>query len=130
EEIKETSYYETINGKLSIGAIPSLCIRLLPKTLALFRNKFPNVTIDIVEGGTFRIEDTILAEKTDLGFIAVNNHNDYNGHKELIFESIASNNIMAYVGEESPLASKKTTTFSEIIKHPIVTFNPEYKMYQ
>ncbi|MEK3937160.1 LysR family transcriptional regulator [Sporosarcina sp. FSL W7-1349] len=115
-----------IAGSLSLAAIPSLCITLLPKALEIYKNKYPNVKIEIVEGGSMQVKELVKTGKVDLGLASSREISDYN--EELIFESLLTGQIMACVGKQSKLSNRKEISFKEIVKHSIVIFNEQYRM--
>ncbi|PAV28891.1 LysR family transcriptional regulator [Virgibacillus profundi] len=65
-EVKETG--KGIKGKLSIGCVKS-CFSLLPKRLKLFRDLYPNVSIELREGDTFRLTEQLHNRNIDLAIV-------------------------------------------------------------
>lgn len=132
EEIRDEANHNSklLTGTLSIAAVPSFCLSLLPKVLVEYKEKYPGVSITIFEGGTPEIEKNVLSGKIDLGFTATSVQSSYDSHKELDFNYLSKARVIACVGQKSSLSAFKSISFEEIIKHPFVTYKPEYKLYQ
>ncbi len=55
-------------GTLRIGTYASIADQWLPKVLARFHGDYPNIRIELHEGGRQEIEDELLEHRADLGF--------------------------------------------------------------
>ncbi|WP_248923863.1 LysR family transcriptional regulator [Paenibacillus hamazuiensis] len=116
-----------LTGTISIATIPSMCMTLLPKTLAVFKSKFPKVQIEIIEAGSIKAKDSVLNGEVELGLVSRRQPSDFDDAK-LQFEPLLIGETMACVSKYFALSSKKNISLEEIIKHPIVIFNQEYRM--
>ena len=63
-EVKEQGM--GIRGKLSIGTVMS-CVSYLPKPIQIYQQKYPNVTFQLWEGDSHRVEELLQARIIDLG---------------------------------------------------------------
>ncbi|MCL4442135.1 MAG: LysR family transcriptional regulator [Firmicutes bacterium] len=131
EEMKEVAHSEhaLLSGRLSIATIPTIAMTIFPKILVTFKNRFPGVNVDIFEAGSLEIEKNILNGQFDIGFISIRNIEEIKDKEDLFFEEVINSKIMACVGQKSPLSPKKSITFKEIVQHPILMYNPQYKLY-
>ena len=116
----------TLSGTLSIATVPSFCATLLPKSIGVFKNNFPNVQIDIIEEGTIQIENHLLKHNVDIGLTS---NRGPNLSPRLSFMPIIPSEIMACVNKQSALANKKKIKFADIINYPIVILNSEYRIH-
>lgn len=114
-----------LTGSLSLSAVPTLCLTILPRALSIFKNRYPDVDIEIHEEGAKIVTQQVLADKVELGLIAARNEID----PRLTFESLMQSQIKVCVSKHSPLANRKEVSLKEIIKYPIVTFNKNYQMH-
>ncbi|WP_284037026.1 LysR family transcriptional regulator [Neobacillus sp. 114] len=114
-----------LTGTIYITTIPSMCVTLLPKTLAVFKSKFQNVHVEIIESGSRKAHDDVLNGHVDLGLICTQSM-DYD--EKLTFERLITGETMVCVGKQFPLPEKRKITLQEMIKYPIVIFNQEYWM--
>src|SRR5690606_33447840 len=104
-----------LTGSLSLAAIPSLCMTLLRKTLEVFKNRYPNIKIEIIEGGSIQVKELVLNGKVDLGLASNREPKDYDNG--FIFESLLTGQIMACVGKKFRLSNRQEISFKEIIKY-------------
>ncbi|KAB2336247.1 LysR family transcriptional regulator [Cytobacillus depressus] len=133
EELKEVSNAESdqLNGTLSFSVIPSVCMSVLPKTLAAYKDRFPLVKIELTVQGSLQIESDVLNGKIDIGIISNGNYEQKNWeHSEkLSFEKLHDFKTLACVGQQSPLSRNDSVSPEEILNYPIVISNSDYKMY-
>lgn len=123
EELKKQAnlHATMLNGRLSIATIPSLSMSLLPKTLSVFTKRFPGVEVELIEDNSSKVIKSVEKSEVDLGLIGVL---DQSPSPKINTVSFMKTKIMACVGKHSPLAHKKSVTFSEIIKYPILSNSP------
>lgn len=131
-DIKESSLsnFKLLTGNITIKGVPGFYTSLLSSALVSFKKKFPGITLKLFEGGSLEIEKDILAKTVDLGFVAVDNKDYFENNSKLIFKPLTTGNIMACVGQKSPLANKNSLSMQEIIKHPLISLKPGYQMYE
>ncbi|QGM29973.1 LysR family transcriptional regulator [Bacillus sp. N3536] len=61
---------EGVKGTLAIG-VSSSCLKLLPKVVKSFRNKYPNVYIKIYEGDSSYLENLLANHKIELALMVL-----------------------------------------------------------
>ncbi|MBB6734221.1 LysR family transcriptional regulator [Cohnella sp. CBP 2801] len=59
-----------LRGKVTIGSFPAASANLLPETIAVFRNRYPNVRIELTEGTSDQIKAWVDAHSVDVGIVA------------------------------------------------------------
>lgn len=59
-----------LNGKIKVGSFPAVSTNILPKTIALFRSKYPLVNIELVEGTSNQIKEWVEDRTVDMGIVA------------------------------------------------------------
>lgn len=89
-EVKEQR--EGIRGKLSIGTVMS-CVPYLPPALNFFREMYPNVSFQLFEEDSRRVEDLLRSKEIELGII------------RLPLQSQNINNISIYPLQSDPLVA-------------------------
>lgn len=129
DEIKSLSSKQQslLSGKIKIGAIPSFCITILPKTIVAFKHKYPNINIEIVEEGSLEIVNHLNNGEIDIGLVSRRKVTTFD--KSMYFTPLFEGRVMACVNNKSPLASKKNVSLEEIISWPLVLFNQNYRMH-
>lgn len=126
EELRETADFQSnqLSGFLSIASVPSLCLSVLPSTLAIFKAKHAGVELEMLELDYPQIKQEVQSGKVDIGLIAVSrNYEETN--KKLITETLMDSRVMACVGKNSPLAHRKSISLEELVHQPIL-LNSEY----
>lgn len=61
-------------GELVIGASTTIAQYILPKIIAKFMKRFPDVKLSLISGNTTQIEQYILENKVDIGFVEGASH--------------------------------------------------------
>lgn len=71
EQIRNTitALKRGVGGRLSVGFVGSATYLLLPRVLPLFRERYPNVVLDLREGTTTQILRELESGKLDLGLV-------------------------------------------------------------
>lgn len=64
-------------GTIRIGTLASISFSWLPRIIHSFQWDFPNVNIEIKEGGIKEIESWIADDSIDIGFLSIQKHSDY-----------------------------------------------------
>ncbi|MGM7724794.1 LysR family transcriptional regulator [Metabacillus sp. Hm71] len=59
-----------LSGKIKVGSFPAVSTNILPNTIALFRSKYPLVTIELVEGTSNQIKEWVEDRTVDMGIVA------------------------------------------------------------
>ncbi|MDR7246248.1 LysR family transcriptional regulator [Priestia megaterium] len=59
-----------LSGKIKVGSFPAASTNILPKTLALFRAKYPLVNIELIEGTSNQIKKWVGDRTVDMGIVA------------------------------------------------------------
>jgi LysR family hydrogen peroxide-inducible transcriptional activator len=68
-QIFAQGYHKDVIGEVSIGIIPTIAPYLIPKFLASFQIKFPNLKLNIYETTTENIYNSINEGKLDIGIL-------------------------------------------------------------
>jgi DNA-binding transcriptional LysR family regulator len=59
-----------LSGKIKVGSFPAVSTNILPKTIALFRSKYPLVKIELAEGTSNQIKEWVAHRTVDMGIVA------------------------------------------------------------
>lgn len=60
---------ENVKGSMKLGASTTVAQYVLPKYLAQFKQKFPDIHIELTDGNTEHIENLLTEDKIDLGIV-------------------------------------------------------------
>jgi len=61
--------HDQLKGSIRLGASTTVAQYVLPRFLARFREKHPDVSLQLLSGNTGQIEDLLLENKLDLGIV-------------------------------------------------------------
>ncbi|MFB5664090.1 LysR family transcriptional regulator [Alteribacillus sp. HJP-4] len=61
---------QLLSGKVKVGSFPAVSTNILPMTLALFRSKYPDVYIELIEGTSDQIKEWVEDRTVDMGIVA------------------------------------------------------------
>ncbi len=114
----------SLQGSLSVIAIPSFSLTILPKTLGAFNNRYSDVQIELSENGSMYATQCVLDEKADLALISIEKNTQ--SDPGISFEPLISSKTIAFVGKHSPLANKKEISIKEIFQYPVILLNKGY----
>ena len=64
-------------GAIIIGSFASCAVHWLPKIISNFQKKYPEITIEIIEGSESELSDWVSANKVDIGFTSYQKHQPY-----------------------------------------------------
>lgn len=97
-------------GTLTIGASTTLAQYVLPKLLAAFRTKHPEVQLQLISGNTEYIEQGLISGIMDIGFIEGQSRN-----KQIKYLPFGKDEIVLVGRTEHPLAKKKNLRVADLL---------------
>jgi len=120
------------NLKIIISALPLMDNNLLHNALTLFNKKHPKVNIIIGESDFQNAISSVSTNNANIGIITATEKlltgddplsiKDF--YNKVIFEELYSDKIVMCVGKMLPLAYRKSISFKEAIKYPIIVYQP------
>jgi DNA-binding transcriptional LysR family regulator len=99
-----------------VGAIDSAAAGLLPMLLRDFRERRPDVTVQLVEDKTIRLLPRLLSGRLDLAFVRPPESPD----KRLEFMFLFHETAVVAVSDHHPLASRKCLTIADLVDQPLI----------
>ena len=96
-------------GHLRIGASTTIAICLLPHFLAKFKKEYPLIELQVGVENTSSIEEKILSNELDIGFVGGHLVSD-----DLIVEPFYNEEMVVVVGSKHPFVKKKRVTLKEL----------------
>jgi DNA-binding transcriptional LysR family regulator len=99
-----------------VGAIDSAAAGLLPMLLRDFRERRPDVTVQLVEDKTIRLLPRLLSGRLDLAFVRPPESPD----KRLEFMFLFHETAVVAVSDHHPLASRKCVTIADLVDQPLI----------
>ncbi|WP_284139761.1 MULTISPECIES: LysR family transcriptional regulator [unclassified Virgibacillus] len=113
-----------VTGELRLAGMPGVTPTLV-KIAAQLKRKYRNITVEIIEKGSFEIMEGFLENNLDAGFIAMS-EKMIQQRVEFTFESVIEGKIVLCVGRDSPLSKKKSLTPEELKNQTFVLYQDDY----
>lgn len=96
------------SGNLRIASFTSISVHWLPPIIRAFKQSYPNIRIQLMEGGAQRIDQLICEGSVDLGFLS------YQEQSENEFIPLANDELMAVLPRAHALAKRKACAITEL----------------
>ena len=106
---------DSVAGSVTVGAIPTVAPYLLPRVLASFSRKFPQVQLTVIEEITPVLLDRLRASAVDLAVLAL----PIRGHE---FESapLLTEPLFAVLPQKHKLARRRSISLKDVRKEPFL----------
>ncbi|MEZ8968148.1 LysR family transcriptional regulator [Vibrio breoganii] len=108
-------------GEVRLGAPSMMGSYFFPRVVMAFKSQYPDLKLTLVEAGTRSIRKMLLEGELDLGVINCDDVPD-----DLHVDHLFTSQMVAVVGSEHELASKKTIGFEEFFEYELVMFKHGY----
>ncbi|PKH02622.1 LysR family transcriptional regulator [Psychromonas sp. MB-3u-54] len=109
------------SGSINFGVPAMIGSYYLPETLALFKQRYPGIQINIHEAGTATLAKMLLDGELDLAIIRADRH-----HDNIRCITLAKEQIVACVPREHEFAKRENITLEEFCSQPLVLFREGY----
>lgn len=111
-------------GHIRIGLPPILDSTFFPKIIGHFHAEYPNITYQLVEDGSKKIEDAIEADLLDIGVIVLPTNTELFHSFSLLEED-----IKIILHPEHPLAQHPEVDLRELENEDFILFNKDYVLH-
>jgi len=106
---------ELVTGELTIGASFTIGEYILPRVLAAFSKKFPEVKYSVTIGNTELIHERALEGSIDVGLVEGNIED-----KQLAIQEFLGDEMVLIVSKQHPLAKNKYVTRDDLINETFI----------
>lgn len=103
-----------VGGKLRIGSFTSVTTLWLPGIITYFRDNYPDVELEIVDGNYSDIKHWIRHGRIDAGFLAGKVGDDF------VFHELLQDPLLVVMAKNHPLSQKEVLSLDDIVKYPII----------
>lgn len=118
-EFELASINQNVKGTIKLGASTTFGQYILPQYLALFKQKFPDISIELTEGNTEQIE-SLLAEGTiDLGIVEGQSR-----RKNIKYTPFIKDEIVLCASNSNKIHVNPAITLGELQKIPLLMREP------
>jgi LysR family hydrogen peroxide-inducible transcriptional activator len=112
-----------VSGRLSVGAIPSIALYILPKLIGRFQQAYPKVTFELFEDTTEKLSQRLENGTLDL-VIASGSDETPN----LARYSLGREPLLLLVPEHHRLARRKSVRWSELAEEKFLLLHDEHSL--
>jgi DNA-binding transcriptional LysR family regulator len=100
------------HGRLRVGASTTPGFYLLPGLFGRFHARYPRVDLHYAVENSLRIEQMIVRNELDLGFVGA-----HLAHDDLDLERLVDDEIVCFAGSSHPLAGRRRIAPRSLKKH-------------
>jgi DNA-binding transcriptional LysR family regulator len=114
---------EEVGGKLSVGAIPSIAVYVLPKLIRRFQQRYPKVTFELFEDTTDK-----LAQRLEDGTLDVVLASSGDEPRSLESHSLGEEPLLMLLPEKHRLARKKTIKWADLVSEKFLLLHEVHSL--
>lgn len=107
-----------VEGKLQVGSFSSVTALFMPEIIHYFKENYPKVEVEILDGNYDEIRDWITHGQVDCGFLSSIVADD------LKFYPLWEDQLCALLPENHPLTKKESVTLQELFHYPLIIETP------
>jgi LysR family hydrogen peroxide-inducible transcriptional activator len=100
---------QEVAGRLSVGAIPSISVYVLPRLMGRFQRSYPKVTFELFEDMTDKLAQRLEDGTVDVVLATMDEHGPTLSH-----HSLGKEPLLLLVPEKHRLASRPTIKWSDL----------------
>lgn len=112
------NYNEDQRTKISMACIPTIARTVLPESLSLFRQRYPNVRVVVRESSSEEVRSSVYNHDVEFGITNIREN-----PIDLICELIANDPYYLICSLTHPLAQRESVQWSELSQHRLVGFS-------
>ncbi len=109
-----------LDGVVNVGCIPTLLGSFLPNIIKQFKNEYTDVKMNVFQGMSLDIAESVALGKYDIGFCSKVEAED-----ELYFIPIMAQEIILIVNENHELAKRTEISIKEVRDFKVLTYRAE-----
>ena len=106
---------DSVSGSIRIGASTTLAQYVLPRILAFFKARYPDIDFTFTSGNSEVIEHMVMGEEIDIAIVEGNSH-----HPQITYEPFVKDEIVLVSRTGSSLAQKGEIKTTQLIGIPLI----------
>ncbi len=114
---------QEVAGRLSVGAVPSIALYVLPRLILQFQQRYPKVTFELFEDTTDK-----LAQRLEDGMLDVVLASSGDEPATLEHHSLGKEPLLLLVPEKHRLARKKAIKWSDLAEEKFLLLHPVHSL--
>ncbi|SFL93150.1 LysR family transcriptional regulator [Pelosinus propionicus] len=115
-----SSIHGVATGTIRIGTFHSISTQWLPKIIYKFRTDYPNIKIQLMEGGMDQLEMWLKDNYIDLAFLS------YKDHRQSKWIPLKEDHLVAVLPPNHPLATKDYITPTDFMQNDFILSSPGF----
>lgn len=104
-----------VKGNLSVGASTTIANYLLPAVIVAFKEKYPNIKVNLHVGNTRGVVDFLNSGNIDIGLVEGEVQ-----RQKIVIEKLLTDELVLIMSPAHPWAKKKDIPISELTEEPII----------
>jgi LysR family carnitine catabolism transcriptional activator len=107
---------ERARGHLNFASTPSVAAAVLPKLIAEYRQRYPQIAVTMQDVAPDRLTVPVLTEEAEFSI-------GTQGHKPegIVLQCLVRDHMCAICLKESPLAKKRVVNWKDVLAQPCIT---------
>jgi DNA-binding transcriptional LysR family regulator len=107
-------------GLVTVAALPSMAAALMPKAIRKLSESYPGITVRVQDGVAATVASLVKSGQVDFGISSLTR-----GDRDLTSHALLVDRLFAVVPAGHPLARKRSTSVTELAKHPLVVMGTD-----
>ncbi|WP_440876395.1 LysR substrate-binding domain-containing protein [Thalassotalea sp. PLHSN55] len=108
-------------GSISLGVSAMMGSYYFPQMLSSFKQKYPNITIHLIDQGTASLEQKLLNGELDLALVRSDQQ-----HENMRYMPLIEEEVVAAMASEHVLAQQQKLSLAQFCQQPLVLFHQGY----
>ncbi len=106
---------DTFKGTLRIGASSTIAQYVIPKVIAAFHKRYPEIELFLFDGNSFEVEQKLLGNEIDLALVE-----NESSQSDIKYVDFLNDEIIAVTGSSSVYSKLEAISFADLQNIPIV----------
>lgn len=105
----------TIGGEFKIGASSTIAQYVIPKVIASFHKRYPEIRISLMNGNSFEMEKQLIENSVDIALVE-----NVSSQSDIRYKKFLDDELIVVTGSNSVYAKRETITKEELSRFPVV----------
>lgn len=107
--------HDSIAGEFKIGASSTISQYIIPRVIASFHKRYPNIRIYLLNGNSFEMEKLLLDNQADMALVE-----NYSSLTGIRYRDFLDDEIIVVTGKNSVYAKRETIGMEDLLQIPMV----------
>mgnify|MGYP000891188181 CR=1 FL=1 len=107
--------HKSVKGKFKIGASSTIAQYVIPKVIASFHKRYPEIQIYLMNGNSIEMEKLLLDNMVDIALVE-----NYSSQSGIRYQAFLDDELIVVTGKNSVYAKRETIVKEDLLQIPIV----------